>query len=193
VSKTTIRHHLHHHKLFWRVARKKPLLSINYKLKRLQFAKCKSDFQWGRVISSDETKIKLFGNKHQRWVWHRQKDSHTENTPIPNVKNGGGSLMLWGCFSSKGPGHLVRINGIMDSIKYQQILNENLTAPSSKLKMGCGWTFQQVNCQKHTSKSTPKLFTDRRIKVLPWPSQSHDLIPIENLWEELKPSIQALT
>src|SRR4029434_3952621 len=89
VSKTPIRRHLHHHKLFWRVARKKPLLSINYKLKRLQFAKCKSDFQWGRVIWSDETKIKLFGNKHQRWVWRRQKDSHTEETPIPNVKYGG--------------------------------------------------------------------------------------------------------
>ena len=38
VSKTTIRRHLHHHKLFLRVARKKPLLSINNKLKRLQFA-----------------------------------------------------------------------------------------------------------------------------------------------------------
>src|SRR4029434_6947468 len=35
VSKTTIRRHLPHHKLFWRVARKKPLLSINYTLKRL--------------------------------------------------------------------------------------------------------------------------------------------------------------
>ena len=46
VSKTTIRRHLHHHKLFLRVARKKPLLSINNKLKCLQFAKCKSDFQW---------------------------------------------------------------------------------------------------------------------------------------------------
>ena len=30
-------------------------------------------------------------------------------------------------------------------LKYQQILNEDLTAPSSKLKIGCGWTFQQDN------------------------------------------------
>src|SRR4029434_2032920 len=116
-------------------ARKNPLLSINYKLKRLQFAKCKSDFQWGRVIWLDETKIKLFGNTHQRWDWRRQKESHTEKTRIRNVKYGGGSWMLWCCFSSKGPGHIVRIHGIMDSIKYQQILNENLTAPSSKLKI----------------------------------------------------------
>ena len=80
VSKTTIRRHLHHHKLFGRVARKKPLLSIINKLQRLKFVKCKSDFQWDRVKWSDETKIKLFGNKHQRWVWRRQKDSHTDVT-----------------------------------------------------------------------------------------------------------------
>src|SRR4029434_2830563 len=60
VSKTTIRCHLHHHKLFGWVARKKPLLSINYKLKHLQFAKCYWDFQWDRVIWSDETKIEFF-------------------------------------------------------------------------------------------------------------------------------------
>ena len=40
----------------------------------------------------------------------------------------------------------------MDSIKYQQILNENLIAPSSKLNMGCGWTFQQGNDPKQTLK-----------------------------------------
>src|SRR4029434_1027046 len=64
--------------------------------------------------------------------------------------------------SSKGPGHLVRIHGIMDSIKYQQILNENLTASARKLKMGRGWTFQQDNDPKHTSKSTQKWFTVSR-------------------------------
>src|SRR4029434_90025 len=104
----------------WEGCQKKPLLSINNKLKRLQFAKCSRDFQWNRVIWSDETKMPLFCNKHQRWVWRRQKDSHTEKSLIPTVKFGGGSLMLWGCFSSKGPGHLVRVHGIMDSIKYEQ-------------------------------------------------------------------------
>ena len=116
--------------------------------------------------------------------WRRQKEIHAEKYLIPTVKYGGGSLMLWGCFSSKGPGQLVRIHGIMDSIKYQQILNQNLTASARKLKLSRGWIFQQDNEPMHTSKSTQKWFTDHRIKVLPL--SSHGIYPIENLWHELK-------
>lgn len=36
---------------------------------------------------------------------------------------------------SKGPGHLVWVHGIMDSIKYQDILNHNQAASDRKLKL----------------------------------------------------------
>ena len=90
--------------------------------------------------------------------------------------------MLWGCFSSKGPGNLVRVHGIMNSMKYQDILNLNLAAPARKLKLGRRWIFQQDNDPKHMSKSTQKWLTEHKIKLLPWPSQSPDL----TLWAELK-------
>ena len=45
---------------------------------------------------------------------------------------GGGSVRFWGCFFSKGPGNLVRINGI---IKYQDIFHLNLAASARKLKL----------------------------------------------------------
>ena len=44
--------------------------------------------------------------------------------------------MLLGCFSSKGPGNLVRVHAIMNSMKYQEIFNLNLAAPARKLKLG---------------------------------------------------------
>ena len=90
--------------------------------------------------------------------------------------------MLWVCFSSKGPGNLVRVHGIMNSMKYQDNLNQNLAAPTRKLKLGRHWIFQQDNYQKHTSKSTQKWLTEHKIKRLPLQSQSPDL----NLWAELK-------
>jgi hypothetical protein len=48
-----------------------------------------------KILWSDETKIELFGvnAKHHIWRIHHN---------IPMVKNGGGSIMLWGCFSAAG-------------------------------------------------------------------------------------------
>ena len=43
------------------------------------------------------------------------------------VKHGGGSIMLWGCFSA---GRLVRIEEKFNVTKYRAILDENLLRTS---------------------------------------------------------------
>jgi len=58
--------------------------------------------------------------------------------------------MLGAYFSAGGPGLLIQIHGIVDSIKYQQIKNQNLTASDRNLIMGLGWIFHQDNdLKKH--------------------------------------------
>ena len=59
-----------------------------------------------KIIWSDETEIEVFGLNAKHHVWRKPGT-------ISMVKHGGGSIMLWGCFSAAETGRLIRIDGKM--------------------------------------------------------------------------------
>jgi len=104
--------------LFGRASRK--ILLAPPKTKSSIFSVVRHDwiFKRCRVLWSDETKKKGFLAANTLDVFGANRN---EEYPMPTVKYAAGPYMLWAYLFAGGPGHLVHIHGIMDSIKYKEI------------------------------------------------------------------------
>ncbi|KAJ4927081.1 hypothetical protein JOQ06_014818 [Pogonophryne albipinna] len=72
--------------------------------------------------------------------------------------------MLWGCFSAKGPGRLIRVKERMNGAMYREILSDNLLPSARALKMKRGWVFQHDNDPKHTARAMKEWLRKKHFK-----------------------------
>jgi hypothetical protein len=76
------------------------------------------------ILWSDKTKMEFYGLNAKRHVWRKPGTS-------PTVKHGGGSIMLFGCFSAARNGS--QYQGKINGAKYREIHDENLLKSSQDL------------------------------------------------------------
>ena len=91
------------------VARKKPYVNKINRRKRIKFAKemleKPVDF-WKNVVWLDESKFNLFGSDGKVMFWRTPHEEFDPECTIPTIKQSGGSVMIWGCFTRQRVGKL---------------------------------------------------------------------------------------
>ena len=127
--------------------KKTPLLLKQHRDVKLKFVRQHEEKEisfWERVSWIDETQIELFGHNHRSHVERKDGEAYSQKNMVPTVKFGGGSLMIWGCFSAKGGSKISAIDGIKNAQKYKQILQENLMSSVESLKLPSDYNFLEV-------------------------------------------------
>lgn len=165
---------------------KKPRLTKKHKQARISFCRQFMHYtedQWQKVLFSDEKKFLVYGNDAGIKLWMEDSEKLHDECVIPTEKFNEG-VMFWGCFSARGVGRVLPVEGNLNSQGYIDLLESRLlpTIQDQFAHNKQSVQFIQDNASCHKSRIVMNWLRNNGIETLDFPPKSADLNPIENLW-----------
>ena len=171
LSDQTVRNRLHEHGMRARRPARCPILTVEHRTARLNFACEHQNWQlrhWRPVLFTDESRFSVSTNDRRARVWRRHADCNiVEVDPY-----GGGSVMVWAGLSLDGRTDLyVFARGGITAARYR---DEILVRPYAGA-IGETFILMQDNARSHTARLCMAFLEDEGIAVMDWPARSPDL------------------
>ena len=157
-----------------------PMLTEQHKKKRLEWARKHLHDNWDTTFFLDETVFQLFRNTIGQW--------HKGSRPIRRVPKDRRKIFAWGGFCKEGKVGLFCFKNTMNAEFYISILEKNIA--DINILLGEKWRFQQDNDPKYMSRLAKSYLESNVPEVIDWPSNSPDLNPVENLWNQVKRNVE---
>ena len=157
----------------------RPKLTANHVQSRLTFAEAHvwGVERWETVWFSDEKRFTLEGPDGYHCYFHdlrKEKRFYEKQSFVPG-------LCVWGAVNSKGKTALAFTTKTIKAVDYQRILTETFLPAFPQVDRATH-LFMQDGAKPHTAKSTSAFLQSHQIRLIPFPPNSPDLNPIENVW-----------
>lgn len=154
----------------------RPLLTSKHIDARLAFCLKYRDFDWTKVVFSDESMFQMHPNSIKMLGKKRKILQKPKFSP---------KFMVWVGISVKGKTDLKICKKNMNSSEYILTLTDFLLPKVNEIYKN-GFVFQHDNAPCHKSMATRNFLTSNDISTIDWPPNSPDLAPIENCWGYIK-------